>query len=68
VQNKFHILGVEAPVWQGAQAQENRDISALGQHRQAGCINAKNNCAKLRLADELKTKQDGVIIFFPRPL
>jgi hypothetical protein len=38
--NKFRILGVEAPVWQGAQAQAYRDISALGQQSQAGCIGA----------------------------
>jgi hypothetical protein len=38
--NKFTFLGVEAPVWQGAQAQEYRDISALGQHRRAECIGA----------------------------
>jgi hypothetical protein len=42
--NKFRILGVEAPVWQGAQVQAYRDISApivtLGQQSQAGCIGA----------------------------
>jgi hypothetical protein len=26
--NKFTFLGVEAPAWQGAEAQEYRDISA----------------------------------------
>jgi hypothetical protein len=36
--NKFTFLGVVAPVWQGAEAQEYRDISARWQHRQAGCI------------------------------
>jgi hypothetical protein len=38
--NKFAFLGVEAPAWQGAEVQEYRDISALWQHRQAGCIGA----------------------------
>jgi hypothetical protein len=38
--NKFTFLGVEAPAWQGAEALEYRDISALGQRRQAGCIGA----------------------------
>jgi hypothetical protein len=38
--NKFTFLGVEAPAWQGAEAQEYRDISALWQRRQAGCIGA----------------------------
>jgi hypothetical protein len=38
--NKFTFLGVEAPAWQGAKAQEYRDISALWQRRQAGCIGA----------------------------
>jgi hypothetical protein len=33
--NKFTFLGVEVPAWQGAEAQEYRDISALWQHRQA---------------------------------
>jgi hypothetical protein len=33
--NKFSFLGVEAPAWQGAEAQEYRDISALCQHSQA---------------------------------
>jgi hypothetical protein len=27
--NKFTFLGVEAPVWQGAKAQEHRDISSF---------------------------------------
>jgi hypothetical protein len=27
--NKFTILGVEAPVWQGAKVQEHRDISSF---------------------------------------
>jgi hypothetical protein len=36
--NKFHILVVEPPVCHGAQAQEYRDISTPGQHRQTGCI------------------------------
>jgi hypothetical protein len=38
--NKFTFLGVEAPTWQGAKAQKYRDISALWQHCQAGCIGA----------------------------
>jgi hypothetical protein len=38
--NKFTFLGVEVPGWQGAEAQEYRDISGIWQHRQAGCIGA----------------------------
>jgi hypothetical protein len=38
--NKFTFLGVEAPAWQGAEAQAYRDISALWQRRPAGCIGA----------------------------
>jgi hypothetical protein len=38
--NKFTFSGAEAPVWQGAEAREYRDISALWQHCQAGCIGA----------------------------
>jgi hypothetical protein len=38
--NKFTFSGVEAPAWQGAKARGYRDISALWQHRQAGCIGA----------------------------
>jgi hypothetical protein len=37
--NKFTILGVEAPVWQGAKTQESAAAdSELSQRRQAGCI------------------------------
>jgi hypothetical protein len=38
--NKFTFSGVEASSWQGIDAQEYRDISALRQHRQAECIGA----------------------------
>ena len=38
--NKLAILSVEAPVWQGAKAQEYQDIPALSQRNQAGCIGA----------------------------
>jgi hypothetical protein len=38
--NKFTFLGVAAPAYQGAKAQEYRDISALWQHSEAGCIGA----------------------------
>jgi len=38
--NKFAILSVEAPVWQGAKAQEYQAYSELSQRSQAGCIGA----------------------------
>ncbi len=38
--NKFAILSVEAPVWQGVKAQEYQAYSELSQRSQAGCIGA----------------------------
>jgi hypothetical protein len=35
-----HILGVEAPGWQGVKEQEYQAYSELSQRRQAGCIGA----------------------------
>jgi hypothetical protein len=36
--NKFTILSVGAPVWQGAKAQEYQVYSELSQRSQTGCI------------------------------
>jgi len=38
--NKFAILSVEAPGWQGVKAQEYQAYSELSQRSQAGCIGA----------------------------
>jgi len=38
--NKFTILSVEAPGWQGAKVQEYPVSSELSQHSQAGWIGA----------------------------
>jgi len=38
--NKFAILGVEAPGWQGVKTQEYRAYSEFSQRSQAGCIGA----------------------------
>jgi hypothetical protein len=38
--NKFTFLGVEAPAWQGAKAQDYRDISSFRNAARHKCIGA----------------------------
>jgi DNA-binding NtrC family response regulator len=52
------LLGVEAPAWQGAQAQAYQDISVLGQHRQAGCIREWRKDIRL-LVEHILAKHDA---------